>query len=357
LIGTRKGLFRLERRRDGWHLESPHFLGIPVNNALRDPRDGSIWACLCHGHWGPKLHVSRDDLRSFRETTCPAFPEGCTVDSVSDFGRRTGPASVKALHTLEPAGAAGTYLAGTNPGGMFSTSDGGETWALNEPLWIRRNEDGWFEGGGGLMLHTILVAPGDPRRIHIGVSCAGVYESTDGGASWEPRNRGVRADFLPDPTPAVGQDTHILRRHRKNPDLLWQQNHCGNYRSTDGGRSWEDVTRGLPSPIGFGLALDEENDQVAWTVPMTSDERRVAPDGALACCYTEDGGRSWRALRNGLPQRDCYDIVFRHALDACGGVVAFGTTCGRLFLSANRGENWEGVDALLPQILSVHFER
>ena len=97
LIGTRKGLFRLERRRGEWRLGEPHFLGVPVNNAMRDPRDGSIWALIGHGHWGPKLHVSRDDMKSFEERTCPVFPEGYEIDSVTDMGEHKGPAAVKAL--------------------------------------------------------------------------------------------------------------------------------------------------------------------------------------------------------------------------------------------------------------------
>jgi photosystem II stability/assembly factor-like uncharacterized protein len=356
LIGTRKGLLRLEHRRDGWHLSEPHFLGVPVNNAIRDPRDGSVWALLGHGHWGPKLSVSTDDLKSFGETTCPAFPEGCEIDTVTEFGEVKGPATVKVLYALAPAGADGSYHIGTDPGGLFSTRDGGESWTLNEPLRKHRNGGGWMEGGGGLMLHTILVRPDDSERILIGVSCAGVLESRDGGASWEARNKGVVADFLPDPNPEVGQDTHMLRAHRSSFELLWQQNHCGNYRSRDGGMSWEDVTAGLPTKIGFGLALDDEDPEVAWCIPMDSDERRVAPEGALTVCRTDDGGQSWRQLREGLPQRHCYDIVFRHALDAQGDCVVFGTSCGRLFASRDRGESWETIAAHLAQIRSVNFE-
>ncbi|NJN14280.1 MAG: hypothetical protein HC813_01080 [Planctomycetes bacterium] len=200
---------------------------------MRDARDGTLWACIGHGHWGPKLHVSSDDMKSFEERTCPAFPEGCEVDSVTDMGTEKGTAAVKILYTIVPAGPAGHYHIGTDPGAMFTTTDAGVTWKIQESLWNHRNKDGWFPGGGGVMLHAILVHPEDPQRMHIGISCAGVYETRDGGVTWEPRNRGVRADFLPNKSPVVGQDTHCLRRHRKSHDLLWQQNHCGNYRSTD----------------------------------------------------------------------------------------------------------------------------
>jgi len=357
LVGTRKGLFQIERRRDGWHARDPHFAGVPCLNSLRDPRDGSLWACTGHGHWGPKLYVSRDDGAHWTEAKCPAFPEGYEIDAVTEFGRRREPAVVKSIYTMVPNGPAGHYLVGTDPGGLFATTDGGETWTVNDPIWTLRNEHNWFEGGGGVMLHSIDIDPRDPERMHIAVSCGGVYETRDGGRTWAPRNKGVVVDFLPEKYPEYGQDTHMLARGRQDPDVLWQQNHCGNMRSTDGGLTWTDVTAGLPSTIGFAIAMDESDDNVAWTVPMHSDEVRTAPDGALVVCRSDDGGNSWRELRDGLPQRHCYDIVFRHALDARGEDVVFGTTSGNLFASGDRGDSWGSIDFHLPPVNSVRIER
>lgn len=359
LVGTRKGVFRLEERRDGWHVGEPHYLGVRAFYAMRDPRDGSIWTCLGHGHWGPKLAVSRDDMKSFREVTCPAFPRGCEIDSDTAVGRAKGKASVRSLYTIVPAGPEpGHYHLGCDPGGLFTTRDGGGTWALNEALWKRRNEDGWFAGGGGgVMLHAILPEPSRPERLLVGVSCGGVYESTDGGASWTPRNRGVPTDFLPNRHPEVGQDTHMLARSRAAPDIWWQQNRCGVFRSADRGGSWTDVTPDPRYAAGFAIAVDDEDPATSWTAPMDSDERRVARDGALVVMRTRDGGATWEESRDGLPQRHCYDIVYRHALDARNGHVALGTTSGRLLVSADRGASWLLVAPYLPPINSVRFER
>ena len=173
LIGTRKGLFRIERRNDGWHISEPRFLGVPILNSVRDPRDGSIWACAGHGHWGAKLYVSHDDGTNSDERTCPAFPEGYRVDAVTEWGHRNEAAVVKYLYTIEPVGDAGRYLIGCDPGGLFESTDGGETWVINEPLWTLRNEHNWFEGGGGVMLHTVLPDPRDADHLRVAVSCAG----------------------------------------------------------------------------------------------------------------------------------------------------------------------------------------
>ena len=356
LIGTRKGLFRIERRRDGWRIGEPRFLGVPIVNAVHDPRDGSIWVCAGHGHWGAKLYVSRDDGANFEERPCPAFPEGYRIDAVTEFGHRDEAAVVKQLYTIEPIGEAGRYFIGCDPGGLFESVDGGESWAINDALWTLRNEHDWFEGGGGVMLHTVLADPRNADHLRVAVSCAGVYESLDAGRSWTPRNQGVKVDFLPENYPEYGQDTHMLRQGAQDPDILWQQNHCGNFRSTDGGRTWTDTTKGLPTATGFCLALDEADDAVAWTVPMQSDEVRVAPNGALVCCRSEDGGQSWQELRAGLPQRHCYDIVFRHAMDSRSNTVLFGTTCGTLYGSEDRGDSWRMLAAGLPPISSIRAQ-
>ena len=355
-IGTRKGLFLVERRRDGWHVGDPSFLGVPILNATVDPRDGSVWACAGHGHWGAKLYRSTDGGRKFDEVTCPAFPEGTMIDAVTEFGHCNEPATVKHLYTLVPWGEPGRYLIGCDPGGLFESRDGGETWALNEPLWTLRNEHNWFEGGGGVMLHTVLTDPRDENRLRVAVSCAGVYESTDGGSAWKPRNHGVLVDFLPEKYPEYGQDTHMLSQGTANPDVLWQQNHCGNFRSTDGGETWKDVSEGLPSRIGFCLAMDERDDETAWTVPMDSDERRIAPGGALVVCRSRDGGKTWQNQGKGLPGSHCYDIVFRHAMAAREGTVVFGTTCGSLWASEDEGDSWQAVAPHLPPIFSVATE-
>jgi photosystem II stability/assembly factor-like uncharacterized protein len=154
----------------------------------------------------------------------------------------------------------------------------------------------------------------------------------------------------------VGQDPHLIAACRSNPDMLWQQNHCGIYRSTDGGATWSYVSQSNgPAHFGFPIAVDETNGDVAWVVPAHSDERRMAIDGALCVCRTDDGGATWTAFRNGLPQQYCYDVAFRHALDINGDTLAFGTTSGNLFVSDDRGESWQCVGNYFPPIYSVRF--
>ena len=63
----------------------------------------------------------------------------------------------------------------------------------------------WTPGNGGLCLHTILLDPAHSERMLAAQSTGGVYRTGDGGASWRPRNQGVRADFLPEKYPEYWQ--------------------------------------------------------------------------------------------------------------------------------------------------------
>ena len=199
----------------------------------------------------------------------------------------------------------------------------------------------------------------DPRReqhVFVGISVAGVFETEDSGMSWEVRNKGLRADFLPNPYAEIGHDPHILVAAPSNPDVLWQQNHCGIFRSTDGAKTWQDISQpNGPARFGFGITVAEDNPDQAWVCPANSDTTRTAIQGALCICRTDDGGKTWATLRKGLPQENCFDIVYRHALASSGDAVAFGSTTGNLFFSPDRGESWQALNNYLPMVYSLQF--
>jgi len=210
----------------------------------------------------------------------------------------------------------------------------------------------WFGGGRDEPgIHSILVDPRDEKRILVGISCAGVFETKDGGRTWAPRNAGLKARYLPNPDVEVGHDPHLVAWCASDPDALWQQNHCGIFKST-----WVEVTqRKGPARFGFPIAVDAGDPKTAWVIPAVSDECRTAVGGALCVARTENGGKKWEMLRDGLPQEDCYDIVFRHALDLSGDTLAFGSTTGNAYWSDDRGESWREIGHNFPPIYSVRF--
>jgi photosystem II stability/assembly factor-like uncharacterized protein len=190
----------------------------------------------------------------------------------------------------------------------------------------------------------------------VAISCAGVFETLDGGASWNPKNNGLKADFLPNPESEIGQDPHLLVACSSNFDVMWQQNHCGIYRTADGGNHWDDISDlGGEANFGFAIAADKNNDQLAWVVPALSDGIRVAINNSLCICRTENGGRSWDTFRKGLPQDHAFDITYRHALDQDEESLVFGTTTGNLYLSNDHGESWRVISNNLPMVHCVDF--
>jgi photosystem II stability/assembly factor-like uncharacterized protein len=245
------------------------------------------------------------------------------------------------------------------PAGLFQSDDGGETWRHVAGLREHPTRPEWNPGGAGLILHSIVHDPDDAERLWVAISAAGVFHSADGGKSWEPRNRGTRNDYLPEEQryPEFGQCVHSLVIAPGTSDRLYQQNHCGMYRSRDGGRGWESIEAGLPSSFGFPAAAHPRDPDTLYLLPLNGDSAgRYPPDAKAAVWRTRSGGDSWEALRNGLPQQNAFFGVLRQAmatdsLEPAG--VYFGTNTGSLFASTDEGDSWTMVAQHLPMILSV----
>jgi len=359
LVATRKGLWTIvsDPARNAWKLAGPQFLGHIVHHAVVDPRDGrTMLAAARTGHLGPTVFRSTDNGRTWKEATRPpAFGEGSGRVVDHTFWLTPG-------HASEP----GIWYAGTSPQGLFRSGDAGATWegvnGFNQhpqrKAWCGGDQDGTPDGP---KMHSILVDPRDPKHLYIAMSSGGVFESVDGGADWKPLNRGVRADFLPQPTPEFGHDPHCVRFAGGNPDRLWQQNHCGLYRLDRPSSDWVDVGGGMPKAvgsIGLPLAAHPRDPDAAWIFPMDSTDvwPRISPGGRPACYRTLDGGRTWRRQDKGMPAAQAWWTVKRQALtaDARDPVgVYFGTTSGEVWGSRDEGRSWRCLARNLPQIHAV----
>jgi hypothetical protein len=385
LLGTRKGLIIIERRSNGWRTAGLAHAGAPVCYAARDPRSGAIWAALDHGHWGSKLSVSRDNGGTWADSGQVKYPEGARYAEFNIFEADESGQPKQAIRDAKLLklwcfafgndDQPGRIFVGTIPGGLFASDDDGETFELNLPLWNHESRGGdmfngdasgqskWFGtpaavGTGEFApgIHSIEVDPRDSKRVLLAVSCAGVIETIDGGKTWHARNNGMKVDFMPETDAEWGHDPHLIRLSRNNPDHVWQQNHVGVFYSSDGAKTWQPVSKQGKLPhFGFPVAADADDGKSAWVVPARSDAERMTVDGSLVVCRTQDGGESWEALREGLPQEHAHDVVYRHALDIAGPRLAFGSTTGNLYVSENRGESWVPVGHNFPPIYSVRF--
>lgn len=381
LVGTRKGTFLAQKTCGSWKVTLSGHEGAGVNFVAKDPSTGTLWAALGHGHWGAKLSRSKDDGATWEDAPQIKYPEGARhylPPPPSDTGPGEGAPVLKDATLLKlwclAFGGDGKIYAGTIPGGLFVSGDGGETFELNRGLWDHESRGGdlskgegngttkWFgtpaaEGEFAPGLHSIEVDPRDPRRILVAVSTAGVLETTDGGETWASRNHGMTMDYSPEPEAEWAEhDPHAIQLCTGDPDHVWQQNHCGAFYSSDGAATWKKVSDpGQGVHFGFPVAADPENGRTAWLIPGHSDMRRTTVDGSLFVARTEDGGQSWTQLRAGLPQENAYDVVYRHALHQSGPSLAFGSTTGNLYVSEDRGDSWAPIAQNLPPIYSVRF--
>lgn len=354
LVGTSKGLVVFQPASHGWGTPSVHFEGLPVSMVFDDHRTSTWWVSLSHRHWGEKLHRSADQGKTWEDVEVPQFG-----------GRLFKPgttASLKKIWVMQGGGQhhQDRLWLGTEPGGLFLSENNGNSFELVESLWShpsRMDPNQWFGAGKDFpFIHSIEVDPLNDDHVYIAVSCAGVFETLDGGKNWHPCNKGLIAAYLPKPHPEVGHDPHRMLICKQNPSAIWQQNHCGIFRTTDAGKEWKLVsgTHGFPH-YGFALAISHSNPDEAWVIPAQSDERRIPVDLRLQVCHTTDAGKHWTTLNLRLPPTPNFDLVLRHGFSKMGDCMAFGTNNGNLYTSTDRGANWQTVSHHLAPVQTVVF--
>ncbi len=350
LVGTLKGAFflRAPATRTAWAVEGPYLPGRAVYALAHDGREGRqrIWASAASMHWGAVL-VSTDDWgRTWTE------PPEANVKFPVESGL-----ALKQIWQITPGRAdePDTLYCGVEPAALFRSTDGGKAWTVVRGLLDHPHRPRWTPGGGGLCLHTIVTDPVRADRMWVAISTGGVYRTDDGGRTWAARNVGIRAEFLPEKYPEFGQCVHKIVQPPRGK-TLFLQNHWGLYRSDDGGDSWQDVARGVPSDFGFAMAAHPHDPDTVYVLPLESDQFRCPPEGKLRVYRTRSGGRTWEPLSRGLPQQRVYETVLRDAMttDALDPVgVYFGTRNGKLFASNDGGGSWRLTVDSLPPVVCV----
>ncbi len=376
LVGTTKGVFLIDGTagRTAWSVRGPFCNGWPINHVVGDPHTGMIWAAG-GGDWhGAGVWRSADHGETWvlSQLSNGEWDAWLMRDPAlaAQMGAAPSPApftgEISALWSLGLSG--DTLYAGAKPAALFASTDQGASWARVQGLSDHPSREGWEPGAAGLVLHSIVGDPGDAAKLWVGVSAAGVFATEDGGKSWERRNR--MSNIGPDQDHAHsapqgeggGHETGLcvhntVRAPGAALDVMYQQNHHGVFRSPDGGRSWDDVTTGLPSTFGFPVAVHPTDPGTVWVFPLNGDTQGRFPPGASAAVWrSRDGGATWEKLQNGLPDKDCFFTVLRQAMavdrESSAGVY-FGSNSGSVFASADEGDSWVEVAQHLPTILSI----
>jgi photosystem II stability/assembly factor-like uncharacterized protein len=386
LVGTRKGAFILtsDGRRQNWSVSGPYFGGWEIyhmKGATADPN--RIYASQTSGWFGQIIQRSDDGGKTWHQpgtppgeptTTPEGFPKGESNKFVYDTSATTGkplgnhlvfdgtsqPWEFKRVWHIEPSLTdPDTAYAGVEDAALFRTTDGGKSW--QELAGLRGHESGpkWQPGAGGLGLHTILLDPSNPKRIYIAISAAGAFRTDDAGETWRPINRGLKSQYLPDPTAEVGFCVHRIAMHPARPNVLYMQLHWDVMRSDNAGELWTEVSGNLPTDFGFPIDVHAHEPETIYVVPIKSDSEHYVHDGKLRVYRSRSGGNEWEPLTNGLPQRDCYVNVLREAMAVDSldkGGVYVGTTGGQVYVSPDGGDSWSPIVRDLPPVLSVEVQ-
>ncbi len=362
LVGTKKGAFVLtaDGKRDRWEIAGPHFPGWEIYHLKGSPADPNrLWASQTSGWFGQVIQRSDDG-----GTTWEAVGNDFVYDGVPGthqwYDGSPHPWEFKRVWHLEPSLADPEVVyAGVEDAALFRSDDGGKSWRELSGLRGHGSGTRWAPGAGGMGLHTILLDPSRPERMHIAISAAGVFRTDDGGTTWAPKNQGLRSEHIPDPTAEVGHCVHRIAMHSDRPDVLFMQKHWDVMRSDDAGDSWREVSGNLPSDFGFPIDVHAHEPETIYVVPIKSDSEHYPPDGKLRVYRSRTGGDDWQELTRGLPQRDCYVNVLRDAmavdsLESCG--VYFGTTGGQVYCSTDAGDSWTPIVRDLPAVYSVEVQ-
>jgi photosystem II stability/assembly factor-like uncharacterized protein len=352
MVGTMKGAFlvRSDASRKRWSVGGPYSVGSPVYAMALDTRAGRnrLWWSNQSFRWGTFLSSSDDFGKTVTE------PETYSIKFPTDSGLALKNIwQIRMGREDEPD----TIYCGVEPSCLFVSRDGGKSWSPVEGLLKHPHRPKWTPGGGGMCLHTIVPHPTKRDSMIIAMSTGGCYRTDDGGATWQARNQGVRAEFLPEKFPEFGQCVHKIGRDAANPERLYLQNHWGLYRSDDGGDSWKDIANGVPSDFGFSMVAHPHDGDTAYIVPIESDEYRCTPEGKLRVYRTQNAGKSWEPMTKGLPQKNAMETVLRDAmgsdtLDPAG--IYFGTRSGKVYGSHDDGKSWQVILEGVPPVVCVH---
>ena len=326
---------------------------------------------------------------------------------------------------MDPVNPSTVYIAAqdaANNQGYYKSTDGGGNWAkLPVNTWINwtsgndiaidstntniiyvifdRSIQKSLDGGASwteypvsnAQVNCIVIDPRNPQILYAGTNGAGVFKSANGGVSWTPINNGMRALRTP------GGSPHSLAVDKSNPDYVYAGTIFGGYRSSNGGRTWENMGHPQGSMVAIlthpstpGLVYTSHNS--LWISPDYGRSGTWVDPGNCSLCYFSrgdlgiasdnpniiymsargttnpqpgiykslDGGASWTLKNNGLTNTEILTLTVQpanHDIVYAGTQVDWPLQPGKdygLFKTVNGGDSWQHITSGLPSGIQVN---
>ncbi|MGH7032207.1 MAG: WD40/YVTN/BNR-like repeat-containing protein [Stellaceae bacterium] len=337
IVATVKGLVRIERRAGSqlWDIAGEALREQHASSLLLAREAGALFAGThCGGVW------------------CSDDGSGATWRQVSHGIAQTNIYSL----ACRQQGKDIVLFAGAEPAAIYRSDDFGESWRELPALRGVPGTDKWHFPPPPHIAHvkSITLHPARPTTLFACVEQGALLTSEDDGETWRELDDYSRPD---DPT---YRDTHRIALHPTRPEIAYLTTGVGLYRSDDGGCTWRALTR-RGSRLGYPdfILLDPENPDSLYIAGAERSPKEWAADGTAnsAVLKSEDGGRTWRELRAGLPERieGGIEAMSRHSWPG-GAMMSFATAKGEIYASENGGERWTLIAKDLPPVSkSVHY--
>jgi photosystem II stability/assembly factor-like uncharacterized protein len=245
--------------------------------------------------------------------------------------------------------ATGEVFVGTGPASVFKSSDYGDSWTFCEHLHTMKETIDWTFPNPPHVAHvkSIGLSRKDPKMIYGAIEEGWLIRSKDGGDTWETLKSGTTID------------SHTVSVMPDNPNVLLSASGNGIFRSEDGGDNFILSSDGLTREYVSQIAFHESEPEILFTasaeVPPGMWRR---PQGANSKFFrSNDQGRSWNELSGGLP--DHMSAAPRAATghpDRAGSFLV-GMNDGSIWMTANYGESFDQVANGLPPVYGIAISR
>jgi photosystem II stability/assembly factor-like uncharacterized protein len=344
-VGTKDGLVLIEGGDTGsWRVTRRALRGEHISSIIFEPTSGVMFA----GSFFGSVHGSPDGGKSWE--------------------RRDHGLSIHDVYSLACTvvnGKARIY-AGTQPAHLFYSEDLGLHWTELPALRSVPSAPDWSFPAPPHIAHTKFITfdPHDGTTIYACIEQGALLKSTDSGKNWIELNT---VGFYRDKNRPVEHfyDVHRALIDPRDPKRIFVTGGAGLYVTFDAGNHWErwTSTDWAADVYPDGFVWNPRNPDLMFIAaaehnPATWRKARPEAYAGGKIYRSNDGGRRWQTLGNGLPQNLKHEFGALCLEESEGNCAIFGaTTGGEVYGSNDNGDHWRLIASDLAPISKKGHER